>query len=222
MHDIVIAIPAYRPDQRMLSILAPLAEEFHCVVVDDGSGAEYAPLFESAQAMGASLLRHEENRGKGCALRSAFSHVNTHFPSALVITADADGQHSAKDIRAIAHKALSHPHSLILGVRDFSAMPFRSRFGNTVMRWAFRRATGVSVSDTQTGLRGIPPVLLPLALSTPGDRYEYEMRFLLSCARSHADIREMPIATIYYDRNKSSHFHGLRDSALILRLFFRK
>ena len=70
---------------------------------------------------------------------------------------------------------------MVLGVRAFSGrVPLRSRVGNSLTRWAFRAASGVGVSDTQTGLRGYPAGELDWLLKVPGDRYEYELSTLLS------------------------------------------
>ena len=47
---------------------------------------------------------------------------------------------------------------LWLGVRDFSLdhVPAKSRFGNKLTRSIFRIFYHVTISDTQTGLRGYP------------------------------------------------------------------
>ena len=77
-------------------------------------------------------------------------------------------------------------------------------------------ATGVSCNDTQTGLRGIPASLIPLALRCKGDRYDYEMNFLTEAVKS-APLLMIPIETVYEDGNKGSHFRPVRDSFLIYR-----
>lgn len=110
------------------------------------------------------------------------------------------------------------PPVLVLGVRDFSGkeVPFRSRWGNRITAAVFRLSTGRACIDTQTGLRGIPAALLPLALATEGDRYEYEMQFLLKAVRQ-ADLRQVTIETVYEEGNRTSHFRPVRDSLLIYR-----
>jgi putative flippase GtrA len=108
--------------------------------------------------------------------------------------------------------------SLILGCRRFCGeVPKRSRFGNTVTRFVYRTVTGLDVSDTQTGLRAFNASLIPFMLEVKGDRYEYEMNVLLKCARSRVPIREIEIATIYFDNNEGSHFSTLKDSFIIYR-----
>ena len=133
-----------------------------------------------------------------------------------VITADADGQHTPEDIAAVACAMRHFPEALILGSRNFDAsgVPWKSRTGNRITAAFFKMSTGKAVRDTQTGLRGIPASLLPLALAETGDRYEYEMNFLTDAAK-YAEIREIPIRTIYENDNKGSHFRPFADSIRI-------
>ena len=47
--DVVIVIPAYEPDDRLLELLKNIRDKenqmFDIILVDDGSGADFAPLF---------------------------------------------------------------------------------------------------------------------------------------------------------------------------------
>jgi hypothetical protein len=97
-------------------------------------------------------------------------------------------------------------------------MPFRSRLGNFLTRYALRAATGVMLKDTQTGLRGFPKASLPQLLAIPGQRYEYEMAVLLHSCRSGCAPFELPIRTLYPARNSSSRFRPVRDSVRIYRV----
>ncbi|QOC30409.1 glycosyltransferase family 2 protein [Microbacterium hominis] len=101
----IVLIPAYEPDGRLVDVIAALtaaAPETPVLVVDDGSGERFAPVFAAAAAAGAVVLRHGRNRGKGAALRTGFAHAARAWPGAAVVTADADGQHTPADIRRVA------------------------------------------------------------------------------------------------------------------------
>lgn len=55
--------------------------------------------------------------------------------------------------------------------------------------------------------------LLDFMLAIPGERYEYEMNVLVTCAKEEVPIIEIPIQTIYHDKDNScSHFRKVRDS----------
>ena len=133
----------------------------------------------------------------------------------MVVTADADGQHAINDIDRVARAAMNLPSRLILGVRQFTNdTPLRSRFGNKLTRVLFKLQTGVTVSDTQTGLRGFHSDLILFMLEIEGDRYEYEMNMLTQASQRY-QITEVPIQTIYIDDNASSHFRPIKDGLLI-------
>ena len=215
----VVLIPAYNPDGRLLDLLARLKPVFpRIVLVNDGStsGAE---LFAQAQPLVEKVLVHERNRGKGAALKTGFAYVGD---GADIITADADGQHTPEDIERVAEGLKAHRGGLVLGVRAFTGkVPFRSRLGNFFTRWLFFVMTGMMIRDTQTGLRGIPAGLVKRLLAIGGDRYEYEMAVLADAKRHAERPLQIPIATIYTDGNKTSHFKPVLDTIRIYRSLFQ-
>lgn len=81
--------------------------------------------------------------------------------------------------------------------------------------------TGVKISDTQTGLRGIPSKYIPECLKMDGEKYEYEINMLASCGKNEVSLKEIPIETVYVDQNRSSHFNPLLDSIKIYFVLFR-
>lgn len=219
---VAAVIPAWQPDDALYDLVRRLADRgcTAIVLVDDGSGGDYQPVFQrAAEFPHVAILRHAINMGKGRALRTAFNFVLTSLPGiAGVVTADADGQHAVDDIVRVAVALADSGRRCVLGVRNMAGgVPLRSRFGNTVTRYVFRFLTGRKVSDTQTGLRGFPVNLLPELLALPGERYEYEMTVLAHLCRRGAQPIEIPIASVYLDGNRSSHFDPVRDS---MRIYF--
>lgn len=225
MNKPCILIPAYKPDEKMISLIRDLQQrEFaRIIVVDDGSGAEFASVFSQAEALGCRILRHAINMGKGRTLKTGLNDaMNIGFSDLGVITADADGQHTPGDIEKVALAMAEKPASLVLGVRQFVGnVPLRSRFGNGVTRFIFTLINGGRVQDTQTGLRGIPSVHLPLILALSGERYEYEMNMLLAARPNAIPMEQVPIETVYIEGNKSSHYKVIRDSARIYGLLLK-
>ena len=214
--DIALVIPVCDPDaEHFPSLVRRLREDFtHVVVVDDGS-VQGSAAFDVVRGDVDAVLVHEVNRGKGAALRTAFAWVRENLPDLVgVVTVDGDGQHDPEDVQRVAEELARDPNGgLVLGVRSFAGdVPFRSKLGNFWTRGLFRLLTGLAVSDTQTGLRGIPVTLLPRLLAIPGDRYEYEIRMLADARRHPAPPREVPIRTIYLDGNAASHYRPLRDT----------
>lgn len=93
----MILIPALAPGAELIDYLQALsdAQLGQLVVVDDGSGPDYAPIFAlAAQIPGCTVLRHEQNRGKGDALKTGlryFQELPDRSEYNGIVTADADG-----------------------------------------------------------------------------------------------------------------------------------
>ena len=133
-----------------------------------------------------------------------------------IVTADADGQHIPADILRMACSLIEAPTAFAIGMRKFSRqIPLRSYLGNRLTGFVFACLTGRHLHDTQSGLRALPRALVPLVLPIEGQRYDYEMSMLFYAATQYAEIREIPIDTVYLEGNQSSHFHPLLDSAKI-------
>lgn len=221
--ETVVLIPAYKPDAKMIELVRGLYEkELHVVIVDDGSGEAYAGQFRTA-ALYAHVITCAQNRGKGAALKAGLAEIlATVQPPYVVVTADADGQHSIGDILRVAKEAERFPEAMVLGCRTISRnMPLRNWFGNFYTRIAFLLASGKLLRDTQTGLRGFSHLSVSLMLSTEGTRYEYETNVLLRWIRANRLLKEVPICTIYQDGNSSSHFRAVSDSAIIYKEILR-
>ena len=158
----------------------------------------------------------------GRALKTAFNFCLQEFPGLVgVITADSDGQHTPDCILDCAEALIEHPDSLILGCRCFEGedVPVRSEFGNKCTRVVMKYLTGITVSDTQTGLRGIPAAFMQQLLMVKGERFEFETNMLLETKTRKIPIVEVPIKTIYIEENKTSHFNPIKDSVRIYMIF---
>lgn len=218
-----IIIPAYEPDHKLVAIVTAIHQELdaHVVVIDDGSGLRYSNCFKTVAAMGATVLTHPTNRGKGAALKTGFAFIRDMAEQeTAIVTADSDGQHLVADMAKVAQRVAANPSQIVLGARAFvGKVPLRSRFGNKITAGLFRLVTGLAVTDTQTGLRGFSSQHLDWLLNLPGDRFEYEFNMLLESKRAGIELVEEPIETVYLNGNKSSHFRPVRDSLRIYAPF---
>lgn len=217
----IVIIPAYQPDEKLVRLVEELREKttYPIVIVDDGSRESCQPIFTQLESA-ATVLHHEINRGKGAALKTALSYIQQNFPADEgVITVDADGQHLVKDIIRVTEDWEQNRDALVLGSRRFTGkVPFKSAAGNAITRFVFRISTGVPIYDTQTGLRAFAVSRIPMMLDMRGDRYEYEINVLLYATRHRVPIREVWIETVYIEDNASSHFHPVRDAWRIYKM----
>ena len=83
----IVLIPSYEPDIRLVRLVESLrmVRGLRVLVVDDGSGPAYAALFAAVAALGATVLVHEVNRGKGAALKTGFSHALATWPGESLV-----------------------------------------------------------------------------------------------------------------------------------------
>jgi len=227
---VALLIPAFRPGRGLVDLVKSFREAVNdlewdgIVVVDDGSGSEYAHIFLELSALdGVQVIPHAVNLGKGAALKAGMNFILCAFPNICgVVTADADGQHDPLDVARVRDRFLQNPGSLVLGVRTFGrAVPFRSRIGNQITRRVTSAVLGQRLGDTQTGLRAIPAHLVAGLLRVPAAGYEFESEMLVAVKHLCVPVTEQPIRTIYEPDNPSSHFQPLRDSIRIYSVLLR-
>lgn len=223
---VTVIVPSLNPDEKLKQVVDGLVESgfLDIVVVNDGSDEAHMEPFNIIKNYPqCTVLTHEENMGKGRALKDAFKYVwENRTDIAGVVTVDADNQHSTEDIVNCSKTMLEEKDKVILGVRDFSNgnVPARSKFGNDMTSFVFKVACGLKISDTQTGLRAIPYKYLDTFSKIKGERYEYETNMLLEFKSQNIEFKEVKIKTIYIDENETSHFHPVRDSIKIYKVIF--
>ena len=227
----IIIIPAFRPGQKLLDLLDALraysSDYHHIILVNDGSESSYQQIFDEAkQSHPIQLLTHGTNLGKGQALKTGLNTVlcNCHLESICgVVTCDADGQHLAEDIIGLCRQLSQSPQTLWMGSRNFDLphIPFRSKFGNIITRKLFKWFVGLNLTDTQSGLRGIPLNFISTLLKTQTIGYDFELDMLMLVKKNNIPLQEHPIQTVYEDKNNCSHFNPIIDSVKIYFIFFR-
>ena len=224
--DVIALIPALNPTEDLIEV----AKELHgsgfssVVVIDDGSTKPSQPVFDMLETLPfITVLRHAVNLGKGAALRTGLNHIYCGFSKSIgVVSVDSDGQHQPKDAARVADALRSSPSDLILGARTLRHdVPTRSKFGNSLTCTLFKLLIGQRITDTQTGMRGIPRNFIPRLLRIEARGYEFELDMLFICKQSGLSIREVPIETIYIDNNRVSHFNPILDSMRIYFVLFR-
>lgn len=224
---IVILIPAYEPDMKLIHLLDELTQmEFkNVLIVNDGSSIKCDSIFKKASEYeNVRIVKHAVNQGKGRALKTGFNTIlNANEDFAGCITVDSDGQHLSKDIESCVNGFINNTDKLILGVRDFSdkSIPFRSRFGNKITKSVVSLLGGINVADTQTGLRGVSYEHMKEFMKTEGEKYEFEMNMLMDAKEHGIDFLQIPISTVYINDNETSHFNPIIDSIKIYKVFFK-
>ena len=78
---VIVLIPAYKPDERLITLTRELiAQRLDVLLVDDGGKETYAPVFEACRALGAAVEVHAVNQGKGRALKTGINAALLRWP----------------------------------------------------------------------------------------------------------------------------------------------
>jgi glycosyltransferase involved in cell wall biosynthesis len=210
-------IPAYLEEKHIADVVTrTLRQLANVVVVDDGSSDATA---DAAGTAGADVIVHEQNRGKGEAIKSGLRYWLEHGATYAVIL-DGDGQHLPEEISRFLAAASSTGADLLIGTRmnDVRDMPLVRRLVNRYMSAKISRLCGQQIPDTQCGFRMVHRNLIPDLLGG-ADRFDYETEMLILASRKHCRIASVPISTVYSD--EVSSIHPVRDTIRFFKLMRR-
>jgi uncharacterized protein (DUF2062 family) len=220
------AIPVYNNGDTLRGVVEGcLAVLRNVVVVDDGSTDADVPALLTG--LDVTLIRHEENLGKGAAILNALGYVSSQG-GLYMVTVDADGQHDPEDLGKFIPLMMGGEDSLIVGCRDFNTenVPERSRFGRKFANFWLRVETGVRLDDCQSGFRAYP-VRHMSGMTFLGTRYDFEAEVLTRLAWAGVKIKSVDIGVRYPPSDERvSHFRpfmdNLRISLMHTRLVVRR
>ena len=178
MAPVEVVVPAYNEAGRIGPAVAPLADRFDVLVVDDGSTDE---TVREARAAGARVAEQPTNRGYLEALKRGFRESEAE----VLVTFDADGEHRPEDIARLVDPILANRLDLVLGARATIPRPSE----RLLNRLAGLR---VDVTDTGTGFRALRR---DLAVELDLDTACTCGTFVLEAAAKGARIGEVPVTT---------------------------
>jgi len=210
MSLIAALLPAYNEEISIGSLVLRTRQYAdRVIVVDDGSSDHTA---EVAALAGAEVIRHNENFGKGAALKTGFASLNG---DAIIVTIDTDGQHDPADIPRLVQPILSGEADMVNGSRYLNGhkndTPLYRRLGQKVLDTATNFGSGLSISDSQSGFRAFAGQIKNVFhFQQNGLAIESEM--LADAAAAGLRIQEVEIG-VRYDVNCSGEHpvaHGLR------------
>ncbi|HEV8265514.1 MAG TPA: glycosyltransferase family 2 protein [Gemmatimonadales bacterium] len=212
---VAVVIPAFQAAATIRTVVArtlaavPTAS---VIVVDDGS------TDGTVSAARAFVLGHEENLGKGAALRDGIREAITQG-AAIVVTLDADGQHPPEEIPRLLAPIGEGRADLVLGARTRGGpMPVPRRLSNWLSARLASRIGGQGVTDAQTGFRAFTRAVAERVRPAEA-HYDYETAFLLGALDAGFRVTSVAIPTIY--DGAQSHFRPWADSWRVAQVFAR-
>jgi len=206
----IVIIPTYNEKdniEKMLHKVFSLAENFHVLVVDDGSPDGTAEIVRSLMPTYSSQLFMEERKGK-LGLGTAYVHG---FKWALarnyeyIFEMDCDFSHNPDDLVRLLQACREEGNDMAIGSRYAT--------GVNVVNWPMSRVlmsyyasayvrfiTGMTIRDTTAGFKCYTPQVLTKILAVPpkfvGYAFQIEMKF--RAWKYGFKIKEVPI--IFTDR----------------------
>jgi glycosyltransferase involved in cell wall biosynthesis len=220
-----VVIPVYNHGASVAAVVRQAVQcGFPIIVVDDGSTDGGCDDLESIPNI--RVVRHSRNLGKGAALRTGMQAAAESVRWAICM--DADGQHYPGDMLQLvdAIPAGSRPVIVIGRRQAMENAPWTSRFGRKFSNFWVWVASGVALSDSQSGFR-IYPLPEVFDLGVRAGRYQYEIEVLARASWQGMPIVEVPVSVSYAPGGgRISHFRPwvdfLRNSCTFCRLIVRR
>lgn len=221
---IVAAIPAFNEEIAIGSVIARARQHVdEVLVIDDGSADSTSRV---AELVGATVIRHEQNSGKGTALRTAFRWAQRNNVDILVIL-DADGQHCPDEIPDLLTPIIEEKADIVNGARFLKGhcvdVPKYRRVGQEVLTFATNMTCDVRLNDSQSGFRAFSKETFGVfKFNNNGMGVESEM--ISDASSAGFNIVEVPI-TCRYDVEGSTFNpvkHGMSVLGSIVNQFQRK
>jgi len=221
---VAMVIPVYNHKGAVANVISEaLKLPWKLIVVDDGSTDGTYDLIKKIDSI--TVLRHEDNRGKGAAILTGFAAAATWAQWAITI--DADGQHNPEDAWNLLRAVPPGSRPIVIGHRqgmEHAHVPWTSRFGRGFSNFWVRASGGPDIEDTQSGFRLYP---LPEAalLNVRARRFQFEVEILARANRRGIPVVEVPVRVVYQPAGERvSHYRGfvdfMRNSATFSRLIF--
>jgi len=208
----MIEAPRRYPMPLTLSVLIPVYNEIgtireclrrvrsvpvrlEVIVVDDCSTDGTAPLLGELRDQGLIdvLVRHEQNQGKGSAIRTAIQHANGD----VVVIQDADLEYDPRELPSLLEPIADGRADAVFGSRFLGGphrvLYFWHRVGNGLLTLFSNMLTDLNLTDMETCYKLVRTDLMKM-LPLTSARFGIEPELTARLSQAHARIYEMPIS----------------------------
>jgi len=194
-----IVIPAYIEESTIKDIVKRSKQYGYVIVVDDGSTDSTYKNAKSADL----LLKHIVNMGKGLALKTG-TEASLDNGADIIVTIDADGQHSPDDIPKLINTLKKEKLDIIIGSRPADKnMPLVLKIGNKFLYVAFKLLFHANIEDTQSGFRVFKTNIYK-KIEWESTGYAVETEMLVNLNKYNIKYKEIPIKTKYSSKYKGT------------------
>ena len=225
--EVSIIVPAFEEEarvgdsiRRILAFIRDTSASAEVIVVDDGSkddtktAAEEA--FETASNIPAKVIRYEQNRGKGFAVKTGLRAAE----APIALFSDADLSTPIEEMSKLVDPIRNGEYDVTFGSRALDRsligthQPWRREQGGKVFNLVVRGLTNMPFWDTQCGFKAFNMTKFrPLLDLMQIDRFGFDVEFLYVAKKHGLRLKEIPVRWNNDERSKVS---VLRDS---MRMF---
>ena len=201
---LTIAVPVYNERARVARALkelqaTPLPVETEVIVVDDGStDGTWEELSQLMLPESVRLIRHQQNRGKGAALRTALEAASGD----VFVPFDADLEYDPADLAKCIQPLIRDEADVVYGTRTFgshTAFSYIYVLGNKFLNTWTNVLFNCYISDLETCYKMVrTPILRSLNLKADGFDIEAEVTAKLL----RANHRPYEVAISYKARSR--------------------
>ncbi|HMM75440.1 MAG TPA: glycosyltransferase family 2 protein [Gammaproteobacteria bacterium] len=210
-----IVLPA-RNEQRGLEELLPRLRtafpDSEILVVNDGSTDGTA---DACQRHGVSVLSHPYSMGNGAAVKTGARHAK----GSVLVFMDADGQHSADDVRRLLSK-LEEGYEMVVGAREWDTHASHGRsIANRIYNRLASYMTGKPIADLTSGFRAVRARHFKRFLYLLPNGFSYPTTCTMAFFRSGLPVAYVPIRA--NQRRGKSHIRLVEDGVRFLVIILK-
>ena len=187
---VVALVPAYNEENRIASVLVELGKVVDMIIVCDDGSSDLTG--EIAEALGATLIRHDKNLGYGASLRSLFKAAQDACAE-IAVTIDADGQHLPEELPRLVDMIRESGCDVVIGSRFLqdNDIPELRKRGIEVINSVLG-----DVTDSQSGFRAYSRRALEV-LDIQEDGMAASTEILIQVSDTGLSVCEVPITVLY-------------------------
>lgn len=204
---IVVGIPAFNEERTIAKMILQAQRHVDKVMVYDDGSTDMTS--EIADRLGAIVIGHERNLGKGVALRSLFESARK-IDADVFVTLDGDDQHDPGEIPKLLQPISRGEADVVIGCRFTfgNSIPVYRRLGNQILNF-FTNLSAGKANDTQSGFRAYSRTALN-AIDVTEDGLAVDSQIFLDAKEKNLKVVEVPISTRYPEGVKTSKRNPLQ------------
>ncbi|MBI4846224.1 MAG: glycosyltransferase family 2 protein [Candidatus Omnitrophica bacterium] len=200
--DIAIIIPVFNEVETIREVVLDIIKNYkgvEIIVVNDGSTDG---SLDRIKDIDVKVLNSKKNRGYGAALKTGISYTDKE----LIVTIDADGEHSVKHIERLISEA--DCCDMVVGARaaeSVSTFPLLQKIAKGIVYALFLSILKVKILDVNSGLRLIKKTIIEKYFDLLPDGFSFTSTLTLTMVLEKKKVKYVPVTD--FKRRRGSKVH---------------